>query len=77
MTELQSFIMFKNVSFLSWNCWKFVDNKRKKRGRESHLLQSQAPKLQKMEAPSSNGKPMVQEAEVMCFMQFLVLEFSG
>lgn len=64
MTEMQCFNMHKNVSFLSWNCWKYVDNRRKRRGRDSHLLQSQAQRLQRMQTPSSNGKPTMQESEL-------------
>lgn len=56
--------MHKNVSFLSWNCWKYVDNKRKRRGRDSRPLPSQAQRLQRMQTPSSNGKPRVWEAEL-------------
>lgn len=49
--------MHRNVSFLSWNCWKYVDNRRKRRGRDSLPLQSPAQRLPRMQTPSSNGKP--------------------
>lgn len=68
--------MHKNVSFLSWNCWKYVDNKRKKRGRDSRPLQSQAQRLQRTQTPSSNGKPRVREAE-LCTSHSFFRQLSG